>query len=191
MARTPSSSKSTPVRSKSDWVHRAKSTLEQLEPVLQPKGEEPPLIAWLTQAVAERGVTLQKLAEDLGVTYGYLAQLRSGLRSVTNISDPFLDRVAQWLNVPRISVLAACGRLRLSDFSDLHNLDEALDAAYAFIQRDRVWGAVMPPSAHRLDQPGRLFVVRLFEAATGTVLIPEPKLVPRRQRPAARGKREA
>lgn len=191
MTRAASSSQSAPARDKSDWIGRAKARLERLQPDLEPRGEEPVLITWLTQAATERGVTLQQLAADLDVTYGYLAQLRTGLRSLANVSDTFVQAVAQWLGVPRIAVLAACGRLKLSDFLEQRNLDDALDAAYAFIERDRVWGAVMPASAHRLDQSGRLFVVRLFEAATGTVLIPEPELVPRAQRSHSRGREGA
>jgi len=187
VTRPPSRPRAVPPRAKTGWARRAKASLERLQPALEPRGKEPALITWLTQAAAERGVTLQQLAKELDVTYGYIAQLRAGLRSVTNVSDSFVDQVAQWLHVPRISVLAACGRLKLSDFTDQRNLDDALNAAYAFIQRDRVWGAVMPASAHKLDQPGRLFVVRLFEAATGTVLIPESEFEPRAQGPQPQG----
>ena len=173
MTRRTGESKKAPKRRRVDWVERGVASVERLQPALGEKTEEPALISWLSVVAAERGMTLQQLALELGVTYGYIAQLRSGARSLANVSDDFVDCAAEMLGLPRISILAACGRIKLKDFYRGRGLTNEIDAAYAFVRRHEVWGAVMPASIQELDQEGRLFVVRLFEAATGTVLIPE------------------
>lgn len=176
-----------------DWIEAARKNLANWQAEAEPGATYPPLIQWLSLAVAERGITLSDLAQQLGVTYGYIAQMKSGMRDPACVSDYFVDSVAAFLDLPRISVLRICGKVSLQEFESGPSPEHFMASAFAFIERDPVWGAVMPPWLRSLpkdDWELRSFVVRLYQAATGRVLIPElePGVV---VTPSARANRKA
>jgi len=162
----------------SNWTDAARKNLANREATAEQVAAEPTLIRWLTVTAAERNITLRDVATELGVTYGYIAQLRLGVRKLASVSDEFVTKVAAFLGLPRISVLAACGRVRLDDFVSVPNLEQTIDSAFAFIERDKVWGGVMPVSLRGGDTQVKLFVIRLYEAATGKILIPFREQLP-------------
>lgn len=135
-----------------------------------------PLIEVLEEAAKRKGLNKQQLAESLGVTYGYLAQLKSAIRDPKNISDAFAEGCAAFLGIPRIKVLLLAGRVRPSDFYEIGSEEEfrlnvwkALD----FIKADTEWGVVFPYEllASNADPAVQQFVVLLYEKATGKVLL--------------------
>src|SRR5690606_9632862 len=63
------------------------------------------LIAVLVSCAAQRHQTFSDLANSLGVSYGYLAQLRSGLRPIEKASSYFIASAAKYLWIPRASAL--------------------------------------------------------------------------------------
>jgi transcriptional regulator with XRE-family HTH domain len=75
-----------------------------------------PLMGWLLDAAAERGMELPALAQELGVTVGYLAQLHCGMRETANISREFAAVCGVFLAVPAVVVLVVAGHLTLVDF---------------------------------------------------------------------------
>jgi len=138
----------------------------------------PPLIAALEEAAERKGINKQELASALGVTYGYLAQLKSGIRETRNIGDEFADNCATFLGVPRIKVLIRAGRVRASDFYDVAG-EEAfrlkVSAALKIIKMDIEWGPYFPyqllePNADPMIQQ---FVVLLYEKASNKMLLGE------------------
>lgn len=131
------------------------------------------LIAWLIQAANERGLQMQELATELGVTYGYIAQLRNGHREVRHISDEFADACAKFLRVPRIAVLLAAGRVRADDFYESpESLAGLLDNALHFIQKDPDWGPFLPTEIFASTMAVKQFAVMAYEEATGRSLVP-------------------
>jgi transcriptional regulator with XRE-family HTH domain len=75
-----------------------------------------PLIAWMQEQARARGDTAQEMCKQLGVTFGYIAQLRSGHRKLSGISDDFATACARYLGVPTIVVKLLAGRISLQDF---------------------------------------------------------------------------
>lgn len=155
-----------------DWTDAARKNWVNRAQAADFDAAAPPLMHWLAVAAAERGMNLRGLAAELKVTYGYILQLRGGTRELSAVSDKFVDEVTRFLNLPRISILAACGRVTLEDFVPAPSLDHYISRAFAFIERDATWGAVMPSSIKAADRETKLFVIRLYEAATGALLIP-------------------
>lgn len=74
-----------------------------------------PLIGWLWQQAAIKGMDIGGLANELHVTVGYLAQLQSGIRSCADISHDFAAACGVFLQVPAVVVLVVAGRLTLLD----------------------------------------------------------------------------
>jgi len=156
----------------SDWADAARKNWINRAEAADDDHAALPLMHWLTVVAAERHMTLRELASELKVTYGYILQLRSGVRELSAVSDKFVDEATRFLGLPRISVLAACGRVKLEDYVPTPGLEHWMASAYAFIARDPTWGAVMPVSLKDSDSQTKLFVIRLYEAATGAILIP-------------------
>jgi len=74
------------------------------------------LMGWLLDEARIRGMALNVMATELGVTYGYINQLRSGLRSVAQVSPRFIQNAARFLGVPAVVVKLMAGHLSVSDF---------------------------------------------------------------------------
>jgi hypothetical protein len=75
------------------------------------------LMGWLFDEARARGHQQHDLSKLLGVTVGYLHQLRSGMRQASNISVDFAASCASYLQVPTIVVKLVSGQVRMSDFA--------------------------------------------------------------------------
>lgn len=103
------------------------------------------LMAALLAAATKRGHNLADLAKALGVTYGYLVQLRAGSRPSARISDDFAARCALYIGLPRLSVLLLAGRITQADFFEASATSpKSLAMAYDYIRNDPRWGARVP-----------------------------------------------
>ena len=131
------------------------------------------LLAMLLAAATHRQMQLQELATALGVTYPYIAQLRSGYRQVVNVSEEFLTKAAEFLQVPRMSVLLAAGRVRIQDFYPTDVMVK-VEPALRFIQSDGEIGGSMPPSVFAAAPELQLFIVDLYQKATHRNLLGQP-----------------
>lgn len=132
------------------------------------------LLAMLLAAATHRQMQMQDLAAELGVTYSYLAQLRSGYRNITNVSEDFLTNSAQFLEVPRMAVLLASGRIQISDFYAAQNIEDKIEPALRFIQSDGEIGGSMPATVFMLDKNIQPFIVDLYQKATHRNLLGQP-----------------
>lgn len=131
------------------------------------------LLAMLIQRANELGHQLGVMANEINVTYGYISQLRSGLRKTEHISDSFANACALYLGVPRMTVLLASNRVKPEDvFSDPVEMVSILPRAIKFIQGDPVYGPLMPPDIINADPKLQYFIVCMYEDATKKTLLP-------------------
>jgi hypothetical protein len=132
------------------------------------------LLALLLEAAHVRGLSIRELAEDhLGVSYSYFQQLRIGERPVPKLGPETLDKVAAFLNLPKVVVMLAAGQLSLKDFhQEPEVVEQYLEPALRFIQGDPKFGAYMPASVFGMTSAERQFIVMLYERASGKTLLP-------------------
>lgn len=69
------------------------------------------LIAALVQCAAERALTLTEMAQDMGVSYWDISQLRIGLRRLEALDDSLLAACSDFLGVPELTILMLAGLL--------------------------------------------------------------------------------
>jgi len=131
------------------------------------------LLAALYQKANEDGLNLKKLAAALDVTYGYIHQLKTGIRAIPQISDEFVTSCARYLKKPRSHVLALSCKKSLEDDFIADEIDGELDTVFNVIYRDSKWGGNMPLSLKSLGRRERLFIARLYESATGKTISPK------------------
>jgi hypothetical protein len=130
------------------------------------------LIAALVACASERGETLCEMSAKVGVVYGYLSQLRKGLRRVDSISDDFAQNCAAYLGISRIEVLVMAGRVTPADFyASRDEFAQEVARAMTFICADPQWTSLMTPTLREADSASRFALVRLYETATGSVLL--------------------
>jgi hypothetical protein len=136
----------------------------------------PLLCAWLAEEARRRAQTLSECAADLGVTSGYLNQLRTGVRSAGHVSGDFARACASYIGVPPILALIAGGVVRPSDFGLLDDeaaaLQRALNRMTSHCSRppfsdDEI--AAAPPTVQR-------WVVERFGEVVGEDMFSRPKL---------------
>lgn len=132
------------------------------------------LLAMLTSRANDLGHQLVEMADELNCTYGYISQLRSGVRQTRHISDEFSTACAVYLSVPRLTVLLAAGRIRPLDiFQDRYEAIATIPRAIQFIKGDFTFGPIMPTDiVDETSLETQFFIVKLFEAATGNTLLP-------------------
>jgi len=64
-------------------------------------------------------MTIKELAAELRVSFGYIHQLRNGIKKIESISDTFATATAEFLNLPRLIVLHVAGKTQLTLFNEL------------------------------------------------------------------------
>lgn len=130
------------------------------------------LLGWLFRAANDRNMNLQELAKALDVSYGYISQLRGGVREVRGVGGQFLGKSAEFLGVPRIAVMIAAGVVTVEDFHDSPAQFAAeVDSAIQYIAKDATFGALMPADMLRASMQMKSFVVQLYQQATGRKLV--------------------
>lgn len=126
------------------------------------------LVGWLVDEARRRGLAVQDMASEVGVTVGYISQLRTGRRPVENISREFVQGCAEFLGVAPVVVMIVAGCIQLSDFSppkvcESVLLDRALLAALA----DPRLLAVLPEDLLSLSQDAKRALVSMYSALSG------------------------
>ena len=127
-----------------------------------------PLLGWLTDEAHSRGLTQGELASRLGVTYGYIAQLRNGHRQVNSISHGFATACARFLGVPAVVVFLLSGFLTMRDFAfTQESEEEILERAIRLVQSDPHIRASLPVDLALLPQDAQRAIVLLYSESTG------------------------
>lgn len=130
------------------------------------------LIAALIRCANERRLQLNDMSKELGVSYGYVNQLRNGVRQINQVSDDFALSCARFLGVPRLTVLMMAGRLSAADlFEHEEMMGTELERAMAYICDDPQWGPLVTQELRHSGSDTKFVVVRMYEKATGKVLM--------------------
>lgn len=136
-----------------------------------------PLLAWLIDEARCRGMSMNELAAELGVTYGYINQLRSGIRQVSCIGQDFADLSARFLGVPAIVVKLLAGRIRMSDFAWPQEGEEMLvERAYRQLKADRTASQHLPANDAVLSLEAKRALVMLYGETSGVDVLGLRKL---------------
>jgi len=130
-----------------------------------------PLLSWLFDEARRRGQDLNHMARELGVTYGYVNQLRNGLRSAANVSPKFSGAAARYLGVPEVVVMIVCGRLGIASFIQPQLSEEpAVDRAICKMMDNARVKTVMPVDIAQLPLEARKAMVALYCETAGVDL---------------------
>lgn len=128
-----------------------------------------PLIGWLLDEARRRGLELQQMAAELGVTYGYIHQLRTGIRRTDSVSKAFASAAAAFLGVPTVTVLLLAGFLTMRDFAVLALSEEELvERAVRQMLDDSHVRSFLPVDVSSLSLEAKRALVAMYAEVTGT-----------------------
>ncbi|AOW13154.1 hypothetical protein LPB72_07265 [Hydrogenophaga crassostreae] len=131
-------------------------------------GRGGPLLAWLVDEARIRDIGMQNLARQLGVSYGYIAQLRSGHREVTHISQGFAEACGRFLGVPTIMVKVLAGAISIRDFAFPNEPEEVfVERAYRRMLLDPKAKEFFPRDPGMLSVEAKTALLRLYAESSG------------------------
>lgn len=139
----------------------------------------PRLIDWLYRTAAARGQTKAEMSQQIGVTFGYVRQLATGVRLVEQVSGDFCRACANYLDIPPVAVMLAAGRITLQDFL-MPEVERApgwqLTAGLERIAADPLVGCLMPQEVWDAPDSVEQLLVALYEDVTKQELMPTRQL---------------
>lgn len=144
------------------------------------------LIAALVSCAVQRGHRMEQLAKALGISNGYLGQLRSGQRPVDRTAPPFSGAAAKYLGIPRASALMLAELplegLKEEDLLEANALpvDQVRQAMEA-IAEDNIYGPLVTEDIKGSSLETQYTFIRYIESKTGVMFLPERLDVPRFQ----------
>lgn len=132
-----------------------------------------PLFSALLAQAKRLNHTHSEMCVHLGTSYSYFGQFRRGTRQLTLASE-FLGKSALYLGLPRMTVL---GLARLITDVDLvekpQEVVSRLPKAFETVISDPKWQHLVNEAVRNSPFEVRYFIVRLYEEASNTQLLPK------------------
>jgi len=132
------------------------------------------LFQLIDQKIIDSSIKKSELSKILGYSTNYIHQLRnSDEKQLKNVSDDFVNAVAQFLNVPKIFVLVACHKVELNDFYQLSRseYEQEIEQAIRYIFNDKNLGMIVSDEILNADFKVKELIVHLYQQSTQKVLI--------------------
>jgi hypothetical protein len=103
------------------------------------------------------------MAAELGVTYGYIHQLRTGIRRTSSVSHDFASACGACLGVPTVVVLLLAGFLTMRDFAvRALSEEELVDRAVRQMMDDAHVRSCLPVDAAALSLDAKRALVAMY-----------------------------
>ena len=130
-----------------------------------------PIISSLYDESQRRGSSIKQMAAELGVTYGYINQLRYGMRKTELITQKMAEAIARYLSIPTISVKLGTGMIKISDFDNpAETEDAAIERLITKITKDKDYFRIpMDLSSLSLSAKKKI-IMNYAESSTNDVL---------------------
>lgn len=131
-----------------------------------------PLIGWILSEARQRDQRLHDMSAQLGVTYGYIHQLRTGARKTCNISREFARSCANYLGVPPIVVRLLAGQIDTEDFLlPEHSEERLVERALHRMMEDPMARALVSGDVRKWPLEAKRSLVRLYSDSVGHDLL--------------------
>lgn len=147
-------------------IELRKQERERLQGLYSAEGG--PLIGWLFDEARRREHDFKTMSRELGVTYGYINQLRTGIRKPAQISQNMAEACGKYLGVPTIVVKLICGSIPLSDFANRReSKEEIIERGLRQLQDDPQMRQILPCNLHQLPFEAKQAMVMFYAEVTG------------------------
>src|SRR3546814_359844 len=114
------------------------------------------------------------MCSRFGFSYPYYSQLRSGRRNVSGTADEFTLACAQYLGIPRLTVLALADLITPQDMYDSRDaITIHLPRAFEHVCTDPNWAHLATRNVRDSHPETQYLIVRLYEQMSGMQLLPQ------------------
>ena len=128
-----------------------------------------PLIGLLYDECRLRRQECREMALACGVTYGYINQLRNGIRKTEHISQEFAENCSNYLNLPTIVVKLLAGNIRMSDFLRKNETEEdVLNRSLRQMMDDPKVRCALPGEPDMLPIEAKKAIVMMYGECTSS-----------------------
>ena len=100
---------------------------------MRKKNSGHPIAELVIRRIESEGITLSRLAADVGISQSYLSELLLGDKPFCNLRRDSLRSLAAWLQLPAVRLFLFSGLLRREDFSVLGR-EQAGDVKQAMLR---------------------------------------------------------
>lgn len=90
------------------------------------------------------GISQKEVAKRLGFSEAYYALLLSGQRWLGAVSEDKLRKIADFLDIPLLSVYMLAEVIHSEDFFRASSIEDQIEAAYATMAKDKRFTTIMP-----------------------------------------------
>ena len=133
-----------------------------------------PLANRLADKLRRDGGTVKTVAQHLGISQSYLAQLLGGDRDFAAADIEVLRKAAEYLNLPPIICFLLAGKICNADFYESRmELDTQVDRVLSMVAESPsgLEAAVDATELHTLPAKAKLLLVLLYQMTLGTELV--------------------
>ena len=125
------------------------------------------------------GLSQKAAAHQIGFSEPYYALLLGGMRWFGSVEDKSLKRIAEFLDVPIISVLLMAEKVYPSDFFRSTTIESQIDFVFATMSKDKRWTSAMPNLTdwNKTPQSVRLLAALLYQECSGKDLMEKARLL--------------
>ena len=128
-----------------------------------------PLMGWLVDEAGKRQHSIVKMANALGITLGYLLQLRNGIRSTESVSQEFYVACSRYLGVPAVVCKLLAGNIRTSDFLIRAEPEQdAVDRSFRKMMDDPTARSLLPSDTTVFSTEAKRAIVLMYAESSGS-----------------------
>lgn len=125
------------------------------------------LIDMLLDEALRRGINSKAMAQEVGVTAGYINQLRNGLKRVEYITNKFACACSRFLGISPMSVKLAAGKVGFDDFlSPIESVESSIDRAMRNMLADPRIRLGVPSQLSALPLEAKRVVLEVYMQTT-------------------------
>lgn len=131
------------------------------------------LTSLLMTKAANKNQDLKHLAAALGISYGYLIQVKNGERKYNGLSNDVLDRMAAYLELPLLVVYCAADKIPpyVLIGSDYSSFWADVSSGYEAFKGDPDYAHFFTEELKGISNSSKVPLVLAYERATGKTLI--------------------
>ena len=125
------------------------------------------------------GLSQKAAAHQIGFSEPYYALLLGGQRWFGSVEEASLKRIAEFLDVPIISVLLMAEKVYPQDFFRSTTIESQIDFVFATMSKDKRWTSAMPNHIDwsKTPQSVRLLAALLYQECSGKDLMEKARLL--------------
>lgn len=142
----------------------------------------------ISTRISELGMAQKEAAKKVGISEEYFSLLLGGERWFGTVAEDKLHRIADFLNVPLISVMMLAEMIQPKDFYRSSTLESQVESMFDVLEKDKRFVMAVPSRAEwgKTPLPVKLMCVILYQQVSGKDFLEKAELLQIKKPPRAK-----